>query len=92
MEEQLGYFARKLQRRQYDAFRAKGYFIGSGVVEAGGKTVIGVRCKPSGMLWSQPGAENVLALRCNSSSRAWPVLETRDQINTPNARTLPRSA
>ena len=49
--------------------RKKGYFIGSGVVEAGCKTVIGARCKQSGMRWSISGAENILALRCIHSSR-----------------------
>ena len=47
----------------------KGYFIGSGVVEAGCKTLIGGRCKQSGMFWSESGAENILALRCIHSSR-----------------------
>ena len=64
----LGYFARNVSRMQYGTFRAKGYFIGSGVVEAGCKTVIGARCKQSGMFWSQSGAENILALRCIHSS------------------------
>jgi hypothetical protein len=54
---------------QYGTFRAAGYFIGSGVIEAGCKTVIGGRCKQSGMRWSKPGAENILALRCIHSSR-----------------------
>ena len=45
------------------------YFIGSGVVEAGCKTVIGARCKQSGRFWSIPGAENVLALRWIHRSR-----------------------
>jgi hypothetical protein len=67
--EALGYFERNVQRMQYGSFRAAGYFIGSGVVEAGCKTVIGARCKQSGMFWSRPGAENVLALRCIHSSR-----------------------
>jgi hypothetical protein len=65
----LGYFERNVGRMQYGTFRKNGYFIGSGVVEAGCKTVIGARCKQSGMFWSQPGAENVLALRCLHSSR-----------------------
>ena len=69
VEEELGYFERNLPRMQYGSFRAAGYFIGSGVVEAGCKTLIGARCKQSGMFWSLPGAENVLALRCISSSR-----------------------
>jgi hypothetical protein len=69
VEEELGYFERNIQRMQYGTFRKSGYFIGSGVVEAGCKTVIGARCKQSGMFWSLPGAENVLALRCIHSSR-----------------------
>lgn len=69
VEERLGYFERNLHRMRYGTFRAAGYFIGSGVVEAGCKTVIGGRCKQSGMRWSKPGAENILALRCIHSSR-----------------------
>src|SRR5712691_3281679 len=69
VEEALGYFVRNIGRMQYGTFRAAGYFIGSGVVEAGCKTVIGGRCKQSGMFWSKSGAENILALRCIHSSR-----------------------
>ena len=68
-EEALGYFVRNVTRMQYGTFRQAGYFIGSGVVEAGCKTVIGGRCKQSGMFWSKPGAENILALRCIHTSR-----------------------
>lgn len=67
--EALGYFERNIARMQYGTFRQNHYFIGSGVVEAGCKTVIGARCKQSGMFWSKPGAEKVLALRCIQSSR-----------------------
>ncbi len=69
VEDALGYFVRNVKRMQYGTFRAAGYFIGSGVVEAGCKTVIGGRCKQSGMFWSKTGAENILALRCIHSSR-----------------------
>ena len=69
VERELGYFVRNLSRMQYGTFRAKGYFIGSGVVEAGCKTVIGGRCKQSSMFWSASGAQNILALRCINSSR-----------------------
>ena len=55
----------------YETFLKAGYFIGSGVVEAGCKTVIGSRCKQSGMFWGAPGVEHILALRCiNASQRA----------------------
>ncbi len=69
VEKALGYFVNNVARMQYGTFRRQGFFIGSGVVEAGCKTVIGARCKQSGMFWGQPGAQNVLALRCIHSSR-----------------------
>src|SRR5512136_1047382 len=69
VEKELGYFVNNVQRMQYGTFRRQGFFIGSGVIEAGCKTVIGSRCKQSGMFWGEPGAENVLALRCIQSSR-----------------------
>jgi len=67
--EELGYFVHNIERMQYRTFRRQGLFIGSGVVEAGCKTVIGSRCKQSGMFWGTPGAENILALRCIHASR-----------------------
>src|SRR5205823_3777659 len=69
VEKELGYFVNNVERMQYGSFRRQGFFIGSGVVEAGCKTVIGARCKQSGMFWGEPGAENVLALRCIRASR-----------------------
>lgn len=69
VDSALSYFENNVQRMQYGTFRKKGYFIGSGVVEAGCKTVIGARCKQSGMRWSKPGADNILALRCIHASR-----------------------
>ena len=70
VEAQLGYFAHNVERMQYGTFRKNGWFIGSGVVEAGCRSVIGQRCKQSGMFWSEPGASAVMALRClNTESR-----------------------
>jgi len=67
--EELGYFVHNVERMQYRTFRRQGLFIGSGVIEAGCKTVIGSRCKKSGMFWGEAGAENILALRCIHASR-----------------------
>jgi hypothetical protein len=69
VEAELTYFLNNTARMQYGTFRRQGFFIGSGVIEAGCKTVIGTRCKQSGMFWSEPGAQNILALRCIHSSR-----------------------
>jgi len=38
-------------------------FVGSGVIEAGCKPIIGSRCKQSGMFWTVRGANSILALR-----------------------------
>jgi hypothetical protein len=85
VEKELGYFANKVERMQYGTFRRQGFFIGSGVIEAGCKTVIGSRCKRSGMFWGEPGAENVLALRCIQSSHRLGEL-WKEQLNTHAAR------
>jgi hypothetical protein len=69
VEKALGYFVNNVERMQYGTFRRQGFFIGSGVVEAGCKTIIGSRCKQSGMFWGKPGAENILALRCIHAGR-----------------------
>ena len=58
------YFARNAERMRYPRFRAQGLFVGSGVVEAGCRTVVGKRLKCSGMFWSVRGANAILALRC----------------------------
>ena len=49
---------------RYAQFRREGLFVGSGVIEAGCKTVVGRRLKCSGMFWSVRGANAIVALRC----------------------------
>jgi hypothetical protein len=62
------YFARNAERMRYPKFRQDHLFVGSGVIEAGCKTVIGSRLKQSGMFWTVRGANAILALRCNQRS------------------------
>jgi hypothetical protein len=50
---------------RYPKFRRQHLFVGSGVIEAGCKTVIGPRLKQSGMFWIVRGANAILALRCS---------------------------
>jgi hypothetical protein len=59
----INYLHNNQQRMQYGTCLSKGYFYGSGVIEAGCKSVIGKRAKQSGMFCSQQGVENVLAIR-----------------------------
>ncbi len=59
------YFQTNAERMRYPKFRAQHLFVGSGVIEAGCKTVIGSRCKRSGMFWTVSNANAILALRCS---------------------------
>lgn len=61
---EIAYFTTHAERTRYGYFREQGYFIGSGVIEAGCKTVVGRRLKQSGMFWGLSGAENILQMRC----------------------------
>jgi hypothetical protein len=58
------YFRKNVRRMRYPKFRRQHLFVGTGVIEAGCKTVIGSRCKQSGMFWTVRGANSILALRC----------------------------
>jgi hypothetical protein len=58
------YFQKNAERMRYPEFRRQHLFVGTGVIEAGCKTVIGSRCKQSGMFWTVRGANAILALRC----------------------------
>jgi hypothetical protein len=58
------YFQKNADRMRYPEFRRRHLFVGSGVIEAGCKTMIGSRLKRSGMFWTVPGANAILTLRC----------------------------
>jgi hypothetical protein len=58
------YFERNAERMRYSKFRHQHLFIGSSVIEAGCRTVIGWRLKHSGMFRTVRGANAIIALRC----------------------------
>jgi hypothetical protein len=60
----MHYFEHNAPHMRYADFRAQGLFIGSGVVEAGCRTVIGARFKRSGMFWTVRGLNAIAAARC----------------------------
>ena len=63
LRTEANYFEDNKERMRYPKFRKQGLFIGSGVIEAGCKTVLG-RLKQSGMFWTVRGANAIIALRC----------------------------
>ncbi len=67
----IEYFQTNAERMRYARFRRRGLFVGSGVVEAGCKTIVGQRLKQSGMRWTGRGANAIIALRCADLSGRW---------------------
>jgi hypothetical protein len=76
LSREAGYFTRNAERMLYGTFRAQGYQIGSGVMEAGCKQVVHQRLDQVGMHWRQPTAEAVVALRAGLLSANPPDLRT----------------
>ena len=67
--KRIAYFQERKDQMRYATFRQAGFFVGSGVIEAGCKTLIGKRLKQSGMFWSVAGANAIIAARCCIYSR-----------------------
>jgi hypothetical protein len=82
IETALGYFETNAPRMRYHWFRQCGLFVGSGVVEASCKAVIGQRLKQAGMHWTVSGADAIIALRCREASSTWEAI-----CNIPRTQT-----
>ncbi len=81
-----GYFTHNRPRMDYPTFESMGLCVGSGVVEAGCKTAVGVRMKRAGMRWSVRGANAIAALRCcRVSGRYDEFWDWRVALNTGRA-------
>jgi hypothetical protein len=69
------YFRTREKQMQYDQFRAKGWPIGSGVVESAANTVVHHRLKRPGRGWKREQAQAMLAALCELHShrfeQAW---------------------
>lgn len=63
LDKAISYFGNHHHRMNYSLHEAMGLPIGSGVTEAGCKTVVKQRMCGSGMKWQIPGAKQILDLR-----------------------------
>jgi hypothetical protein len=63
LRDAVGYFSNQVHRMDYPTYRAKGWRIGSGVVESACKRVAGQRLKGGGMRWGEDGADALCHLR-----------------------------
>jgi hypothetical protein len=71
VQKKINYFDKNKERMRYKKFRQQGLFVGSGVIEAGCRAVVGQRLKQSGMHWTVKHANNIIALRCCMVSNRW---------------------
>jgi hypothetical protein len=62
-EKEAGYFEHNLERMRYLTYRRRGWLIGSGAIEGGGKHLVTSRFKGNGRRWSVKRLPNFLALR-----------------------------
>jgi len=71
IEKEIKYLQHNQTRMNYYEYKQKNLPIGSGVVEAACKNLIGARLKKSGMSWSIEGGQTVLNLRSLILSNRW---------------------
>lgn len=63
VQKAITYFGNNLERMNYAKYQKMGYPIGSGVTEAGCKTLVKQRLCQSGMRWNLDGAQGMLITR-----------------------------
>jgi hypothetical protein len=68
VRREINYLQKNKDRMRYASYRTQGLFVGSGVIEAACKSLIGQRLKQSGMKWSLRGANAIISLRCMMQS------------------------
>jgi hypothetical protein len=71
LRKTIGYYQRNLPYMQYDIYLARGWPIGTGVVEGACGHVVKDRMEQAGMRWSKAGAQAMLDLRSVRLSGDW---------------------
>jgi hypothetical protein len=69
--EVVNYLSRNRERLRYDEYLAKGYPIGSGVVEGACRHLVKDRLERAGMRWRPEGAQAMLNLRATYLNGEW---------------------
>ncbi len=71
LEEHLAYFENNRDRMKYDEYLARGFPIGSGVVEGACRNLVKDRMERTGMRWQPSGAQAILDLRAIYLNDDW---------------------
>jgi len=75
LKETISYYKRNLPYMRYDVYLAKGWPIGTGVIEGACRHLIKDRCELSGMRWTISGAEGLLHSRSIAENDDWDHFE-----------------
>jgi hypothetical protein len=67
----LGYIERHKNNIDYASYKRNGWFIGSGAIESGNKSVLQQRLKQQGMRWTIQNGQYILTLMSKSKSFIW---------------------
>ena len=65
------YISNNANNIDYVTYESKGYFIGSGAIESGNKTILQDRLKRAGMRWNVATAQAMLSLKTKAESGLW---------------------
>lgn len=71
IKQVIGYLERNKQNMRYDVCLARGYPIGSGVIEGACRNLINDRLELTGMRWTFHGAESMIRLRSVYLNSDW---------------------
>jgi hypothetical protein len=71
LEQVIGYLERNRKHMRYEICLAKGYPIGSGVIEGACRNLINDRLELTGMSWTLQGAESMMRLRAVHINKDW---------------------
>ncbi len=88
VQKAIDYMDKNREFMRYDEYLAKGYPIGSGVVEGACRHLVKDRMELAGMHWSKPGAQAVLELRAVETNGDWGEF-WRFHVNEEQVRLYP---
>jgi hypothetical protein len=71
LEQVIGYLERNRKHMRYEICLARGYPIGSGVIEGACRNLINDRLELTGMSWTIRGAESIMRLRAVHINKNW---------------------
>ena len=71
LNQVIGYLERNRKHMRYEICLAKGYPIGSGVIEGACRNLINDRLELTGMSWTIQGAESIMRLRAVHINKDW---------------------